>query len=82
MEKTMKVFQTRFRVGHRVTWASDHWANFDGGRERFGDGPFRVVAVSSVPHSDLKSVGHPQSVEIDVEPHSFSGLFFKHAKRM
>ena len=41
----------KFKVGDRVTWADDRYADMTRGRKRHGDGPFIILAVENAPYA-------------------------------
>lgn len=51
-----------FKVGDKVTWFDDHYANLVDGRKQYGDGPFTVAAVFDRNPHVWRDMGHTQHV--------------------
>lgn len=82
--------QDKFKIGDRVTWADENYADMTNAAKTYGEGPFSIVEVQnpefeSYEHyhdyeggSNWRSMGHTQFVKIDAAPEKrWSGAFFK-----
>lgn len=71
----------KFEVGQRVVWRKGfHLRSAERNRQKYGDGPFTIMAVKEVPSTERPTSGHDQWVWIKMskrkEPVQFSGAWF------
>jgi hypothetical protein len=81
----------KFKVGDRVTWSDPHYATITQGWVKYGEGPFKIIAVRDVPKeydryddtTNWDSMTHTQMVTIDIPYQQYdltadySGAFFR-----